>query len=92
MKWITANYLFISVGYLSKQFVKEEGERFSEYLNRIRMLEAQKLLLLYNNDNIKNIAKQVGFENSPHYFSQVFKRYAGCTPSEYWEMNKNLSI
>lgn len=91
LKWIAENYLFISVGYLSKQFVKEEGERFSDYLNRIRMVEAQKLLLLYNNDNIKNIAKQVGFGNNPHYFSQVFKKYAGCTPSEYWEQNNYSS-
>lgn len=85
LKWIAENYLFISVGYLSKQFVKEEGERFSDYLNRIRMEEAQKLLLLYNNDNIKNIAKQVGFGNNPHYFGQVFKKYVGCTPSDFWE-------
>lgn len=88
LKWIAENYLFISVGYLSKQFVKEEGERFSDYLNRIRMNEAKKLLALYSNDNIKDIAKQVGFGNNPHYFSQVFKKYVGCTPSEYWELQK----
>lgn len=88
LKWIAENYLFISVGYLSKQFVKEEGERFSDYLNRIRMEEAKKLLALYSNDNIKSIAKQVGFGNNPHYFSQVFKKYVGCTPSEYWELQK----
>ena len=88
LKWLAENYLYISVGYLSKQFVKEEGERFSDYLNRIRMEEAKKLLVLYSNDNIKNIAKQVGFGNNPHYFSQVFKKYVGCSPSEYWESNK----
>lgn len=88
LKWLAENYLFISVGYLSKQFVKEEGERFSDYLNRIRMEEAKKLLALYSNDNIKDIAKQVGFGSNPHYFSQVFKKYVGCTPSEYWEIKK----
>lgn len=88
LKWLAENYLFISVGYLSKQFVKEEGERFSDYLNRIRMEEAKKLLALYSNDNIKDIAKQVGFGSNPHYFSQVFKKYVGCTPSEYWEKQK----
>ncbi len=85
LKWLAENYLFISVGYLSKQFVKEEGMRFSEYLNGIRMEEAKKLLSLYSFDNIKNIARQVGFGNNPHYFSQVFKRYTGYTPREYLE-------
>lgn len=85
LKWIAENYLFISVGYLSKQFIKEEGVRFSDYLNTVRMEEAKRLLLLYNNDNIKDIAKQVGFGNNPHYFSQVFKRYTTMTPSEYLE-------
>ena len=92
LKWLAENYLFISVGYLSKQFVKEEGERFSDYLNRIRMEEAKKLLALYSNDNIKDIAKQVGFGSNPHYFSQVFKKYVGCTPSEYWEKQKKVGI
>lgn len=34
LKWLAENYLFVSVGYLSKQFVKEEGIRFSDYLNK----------------------------------------------------------
>ncbi len=85
LKWLAENYLFISVGYLSKQFVKEEGIRFSEYLNAIRMEEAKKLLYLYSFDNIKNIARLVGFGNNPHYFSQVFKRYTGYSPKEYLE-------
>jgi two-component system, response regulator YesN len=92
LKWLAENYLFISVGYLSKQFVKEEGIRFSEYLNGLRMEEAKKLLLLYSFDNIKNIAKQVGFGNNPHYFSQVFKRFTGCTPREYLEQVALLNI
>ncbi len=85
LKWLAENYLFISVGYLSKQFVKEEGMRFSDYLNGLRMEEAKKLLSLYSFDNVKDIARQVGFGNNPHYFSQVFKRYTGYTPREYLE-------
>lgn len=34
LKWLAENYLFVSVGYLSKQFVKEEGIRFSDYLTK----------------------------------------------------------
>jgi YesN/AraC family two-component response regulator len=88
LKWIAENYLFISIGYLSKQFIKEEGERFSDYLNRQRMEKAKQLLLIYNSSNIKDVANEVGFGNNPRYFSQVFKRYTGLTPTEFIE-NKN---
>lgn len=85
LKWLAEHYLFVSVGYLSKQFVKEEGLRFSDYLNQKRMEEAERLMIFYHSDNIKSIARQVGFGNNPQYFSQVFKRYTGLTPTEYLE-------
>lgn len=89
LKWLAENYLFVSVGYLSKQFIKEEGMRFSDYLNKERMEEAIRLMKHYRSDNIKHIAKQVGFGSNPQYFSQVFKRYTGFPPTEYIEKLKN---
>lgn len=89
LKWLAENYLFVSVGYLSKQFVKEEGLRFSDYLNKVRMEEAKRLITYYHYDNIKIIAKQLGFGNNPQYFSQVFKRYTGLTPSDYMEQQRS---
>ena len=81
LKWLAENYLFVSVGYLSKQFVKEEGIRFSDYLNKKRMEQAIRLMVYYHNDNIKTIARSVGFGNNPQYFSQVFKKYTGSPQS-----------
>ncbi|WP_077609719.1 response regulator transcription factor [Clostridium sp. Marseille-P2415] len=89
LKWLAENYLFVSVGYLSKQFIKEEGMRFSDYLNKERMEEAIRLMTYYHNDNVKHIARQVGFGSNPQYFSQVFKRYTGLPPTEYIEKLKN---
>ena len=83
LKWLAKNYLFCNEQYLSKQFVKEEKMRFSDYLNTVRMKKAKQLMALYRNDDIKDIAAEVGFENNPRYFSQVFKKYTGMTPSEY---------
>jgi YesN/AraC family two-component response regulator len=88
LKWLAENYLFVSVGYLSKQFIKEEGMRFSDYLNKERMEEAIRLMTFYHNDNVKHIARQVGFGSNPQYFSQVFKRYTGLPPTEYIETLK----
>lgn len=83
LKWLAENYCFVSVGYLSKQFVKTEGLRFSDYLNRLRVKKAKELILYHHEDNIKSIASQVGFASNPQYFGQVFKKYEGITPSDY---------
>lgn len=32
---------------------------------------------------IFEMAEQLGFGDNPQYFSQVFKKQMGCTPSEY---------
>ena len=29
------------------------------------------------------VAEQVGLGNNPHYFSQLFRKYTGLTPTEY---------
>lgn len=83
LKWLAENQFFISVGYLSKQFLAEEGEHFSHYLTRQRMELAKKLMVAYKDSNIWEVAEQVGFRNNPRYFSQVFKKYTGMTPSEF---------
>jgi YesN/AraC family two-component response regulator len=49
------------------------------------MEQAIRLMVYYHNDNIKTIARSVGFGNNPQYFSQVFKKYTGYTPTEYIE-------
>ncbi len=47
------------------------------------MEEAIRLMKVYKKDNIKDIAALVGFGNNPNYFSQVFKKYTGMSPSKY---------
>lgn len=83
LKWLAQNYCFVSIGYLSKQFVKSEGVRFSHYLNQLRIEKAKELIIYYGERNIKSIAAQVGFASNPQYFGQVFKKYEKITLSEY---------
>ncbi len=85
LKYIAENLLFINVNYLSRTFVKQTGEKFSCYLNRTRIEKAKKLLLRRDNLHIHEIADAVGFGNNPQYFSQVFKKYTGLTPTQFIE-------
>ena len=70
---------------LSRQFKKETGEGITEYINKQRINEA---IYLMDSDNISitDIAYMVGF-NDVNYFTKVFKKIKGVTPSEYRKNN-----
>lgn len=85
LKWIAENYLYMNVNYLSKQFSMKTGQKFSAYLNRLRMEKAKELMANQGTEKIFRIAEQVGFGDNSQYFSQVFKKYTGLTPTEYMD-------
>lgn len=90
LKWISENYVFMNVNYLSKQFYKETGRKFSAYLNKIRMEKAKELIVNDSSSKVFMIAKRVGFGENSQYFSQAFKKYTGLTPKEYIETNQSV--
>lgn len=85
-----ANICFITPGYFSKIFYKETGEKFSDYLTRIR-IERAKELLKTTEKTIQEIAMEVGF-NDAGYFTRRFKSYEGSTPGHYRRIAKSQSI
>jgi AraC-like DNA-binding protein len=76
-----AEALNISRNYLSKQFKKETGQSFPEYLNNQRLQKA-KDLLKNTTLSISEIAFQCGY-NSLEYFNRVFKDREKCTPGDF---------
>lgn len=91
LKWIAENYLYMNVDYVSKQFIKETGDKFSSYLTNVRVNRAKELLMENGSESIINIAEAVGCGNNPQYFSQIFKRQTGLTPTAYIKMMKGES-
>lgn len=87
LKWIAENVLFMNVDYVSKQFVKQTGTKFSTYLCDLRIARAKTLLESGDSDKIYEIATQVGCGNNPQYFTQLFKKSTGLTPSAYIQQN-----
>ncbi|KAF9121839.1 hypothetical protein BGX30_002346, partial [Mortierella sp. GBA39] len=75
--------LYMNADYLGKLFKKETGEKFSNYVMRIRIQRATELMAENPDAKIFEMAEQLGFGDNPQYFSQVFKKQMGCTPSEY---------
>ncbi len=76
---------FISPYYLSRIFKEVTGFSFVEYLNSIRIKEAQKALR-ETRLKVINVAERVGFGNVAH-FGRVFKSITGQTPLQYRRQN-----
>jgi two-component system response regulator YesN len=76
-----ADYVNLSPFYFSKLFKKHVGETFIDYLTRLRIEEAKELI---SNEllSLKEVCYEVGY-NDPNYFSRVFKKVAGMSPTEY---------
>ena len=71
----------ISPSYLSQLFGKYNDTGFNEYINICKIEEAKRLL---KSENLKvyEVADMLNF-GSEFYFSKVFKKIQGVTPSEY---------
>lgn len=78
---MTAEYVNKSKNYFSYLFKKELGVSFVEYLNIVRIGEAKKILDT-TDDKTYEIAEKVGFSDYK-YFSSVFKKIVGVSPSKY---------
>lgn len=75
--------LNISSYYFSKLFKDETGEGFVEYLTRKRV-ERAKEMLKDPERSIKEVGSECGYFD-PNYFSRIFKKSTGMTPTEYKE-------
>ena len=76
-----ADHLGLTESYCSKYIKKNAGISFVEYLNAIRVNNAQRLLI-YTDYNITEIVEQTGFL-SVQTFNRVFKQQTGQSPTEY---------
>ncbi len=70
-----------STSYFSCIFKKEMGVNFNEYLNQVRIRKAKELLRVPD-AVIYEVSEKTGFSDYK-YFTKVFKKQCGCSPSEY---------
>lgn len=71
----------ISPYYLSKLFKESEGTGYIEYTTKLRM-DYAKEQLSGTDRSIKEICHDAGYQD-PNYFSRIFKKWTGMTPTEY---------
>lgn len=71
----------MSSSYFSRTFNRQLNMSFNEYLNQIRIMEAEKLLVS-SALNITEISNTVGF-NTTSYFIKLFQSYKNISPKEF---------
>ncbi len=76
-----ANAACISPAYLSALFKKEYGQNFVDFVNQTKIKRACEMIE-QGNYRINEIGYMLGFENAD-YFSKVFRRHTGMTPTDY---------
>lgn len=76
-----AEAVYLSSNYASRLFKKVRKQSIMHYLTQVRMEEAKRLL---HNPNylIDTVAIKIGYGDAS-YFTKVFKRYEGITPTQY---------
>ena len=76
--------------YLSRLFKKATGIHFIDYVSRVRV-EKAKRLLIDPSSRINEIAYACGFGSIPH-FNRVFKKHTGMAPTVYRNGPKSKSV
>ncbi|RCW71953.1 helix-turn-helix domain-containing protein [Saliterribacillus persicus] len=76
-----AEEIQMNYAYLSSLFKNHTGKSIMQYQNEILIEEAIQLFK-DNNQNISEVSDLLGFSN-PFYFSRVFKKVTGVSPSTY---------
>lgn len=76
-----AEHVNFSPNYLSMIFSQETGQTFIKYLTDFRMNKAKELLRCTGKRS-GEISLEIGYKD-PHYFSYLFKKTQGVTPSKY---------
>lgn len=82
---VVADQIGMSPQHLSRIFKAKYGKTVGEYIADQRMSYA-KYLLSAGDFSIKDISRKIGYSDQ-NYFTRVFKKHTGYTPSRYRELH-----
>ncbi|MCE3200556.1 response regulator [Paenibacillus sonchi] len=80
---VAAEMLYMNPDYLGKIFKKVTGEKFSNYVTNYRIGKASEHILHSGDVKVFELAELYGFGGNAQYFSQVFKKVTGKTPTDF---------
>ena len=85
IQYMAKEILFMNEDYFGRLFGKTMQVKFSTYLEEVRIRMAKRLLSYDKDMRIADLTEQVGYPSDGQYFSKIFRKLCGKTPSEYRE-------
>jgi AraC-like DNA-binding protein len=85
-----ADHFGFSAGYLGRTFKDITGSGFAEFIRRLRVDEAKRLLRR-TRKNVKSVVREIGYSDVPN-FTRTFRLMEGITPSQYRNLHRIYSM
>lgn len=83
LHYLAAEVLFMNGDYFGRFFQKMSGKKFTAFLQDARMDAAEQLMRLEPDIMVGTVSEMLGYASDGQYFSKIFKKSTGKTPSEY---------
>lgn len=83
LKWMAERVLYLDADYFGKLFKRTTGVGFTEYVHRRKVEKAIEWMEHRRFAKIGDIAERLGFVRKPSYFTDVFRRVTGKTPTAF---------
>ena len=88
IQYMAKEILFMNEDYFGRLFGKTMQVKFSTYLEEVRIRMAKRLFSYDTDMKIADLTELVGYPSDGQYFSKIFRKLCGKTPSEYREKLK----
>lgn len=92
IRYLAKEVLYMNEDYFSRLFRRYKKIKFSAYLLKIRIELARKIIQYSPDTRVSDVAQMVGFPEDGQYFSKVFRKEMGMTPSQYRESGGEGSL
>lgn len=79
---LMAEKFYMNTNYLGQLIKKETGQTFNQFINSLRIEQAKNILSKQPDMKLNELAHSIGYADS-QYFSKVFRKICGCTPTQY---------
>lgn len=85
IRYLAREVLFMNEDYFGRLFQRYKNMKFSAYLLQVRIEMAARIMKYHPDIRVADVAEMVGFPGDGQYFSKVFRKATGMTPSQYRE-------
>lgn len=85
LHYLATEILYANEDYFGRFFQKASGKKFTKFLLDARMTAAEQLMQLEPDIMVYEVSEMTGYAADGQYFSKIFKKRTGMTPSEYRE-------